>query len=266
MTRALLIGLLFCVSSISLAIADDQVLVPGGPFRMGCSRNDNACDKDEGPAGGVEVQVPAFYIDRYEVTVADYKVCADAGKCKKPDPDFCNFRVVGHEKHPMNCVKWQDANDYCTFAGKRLPFEAEWEKAARAGSTTPYPWGSSATCKEAILNDGHTVGSVKGALDGCGEDGTFPVGSRQPNSLGLYDMNGNVVEWVENWYSPTALAALYAKGNIKGPKTGTKKIARGGSWDDKDTSLRASNRDVRPPTQFGGSLGFRCARDAGSGK
>lgn len=254
------IGAFFVVFPL-LAHAEDEVLIPEGKFMMGCSKGDSLCDKDEGPAGGVSVFVPAFYIDKYEITVSEYQQCVKAGKCKAPDPEFCNYVVKGHDKHPMNCVKWEDAHEYCEFIGKRLPYEAEWEKAARAGTGTPYPWGTLASCKEAVINDGHTTGSVKDALDGCGEDGTFPVGPRPPNSLGVFDMHGNVVEWVGNWYSPDALGSLYAKGDLKGPPSGDKKVARGGSWDDKAPNLRSSFRDARPVTQWGGSLGFRCARN-----
>jgi len=244
-----------------LANADGEALIPEGNFMMGCSKGDTACYKDESQQGGVSVFVPTFYIDNYEVTVSDYKRCAEVGKCRIPEPEFCNYVAKDHDKHPMNCVKWQDAHDYCTFVGKRLPYEAEWEKAARGGTSSPYPWGSAASCKEAIINDGRTTGSVKGVLDGCGEDGTFPVGSRQANSFGLFDIHGNVVEWVENWYDPEALISIYAKGDLKGPNSGNKRVARGGSWDDKAPNLRSSFRDARPVTQWGGSLGFRCARD-----
>lgn len=245
----------------STVFAEDSVLVPAGSFPMGCSKEDTHCSPDEGPQGGISVEVPAFLIDRHEVTVANYRDCVAAGKCQAPEQKWCNYFIKGNSEHPMNCVNWNDANNYCSFKGKRLPNEAEWEKAARAGSITPYPWGNNVSCKEAILNDGQTTGSVKDALDGCGEDNTFPVGARKPNTLGLYDMNGNILEWVKNWYSPNTFSELYAKGNLLGPENGEKRVARGGSWDDRAISLRASNRDARNPEQKGGSLGFRCVKD-----
>lgn len=248
----------------TLAFADDEVEVPAGPFQMGCSTSDKQCERDEGRAGGVAVTVPAFFIDKYEVTVAKYRECVSAGKCVPPTSWFCNYVQGQHEDHPMNCVNWNDAVSFCKFKNRRLPTEPEWEKAARAGTTTPFPWGQTASCRNAIVNDGQTKGSSKESLDGCGEDNTFPVGSRPANGFGLYDMNGNVVEWVSNWYAPNAQAAYYSVGKLEGPAEGAKRVARGGSWDDKVGNLRNSFRDARIPTQRGGSLGFRCARNRGT--
>ncbi len=257
--KILIVQILF-LSFTSFVIADDLVKIPAGSYQMGCSQADTHCSEDEGPSGGISVEVPAFSIDRKEVTVADYRECVAAGKCQAPEQKWCNYFIKENAEHPMNCVNWNDADNYCSFKGKRLPTEAEWEKAARAGSITAYPWGNEVSCEQAILNDGKTTGSAKDALDGCGEDNTFPVGTRKPNALGIYDMNGNILEWVQNWYTPNAFSEIYAKGNLQGPVTGEKKVARGGSWDDRALSLRVSNRDARRPEQKGGSLGFRCAK------
>ena len=248
------------------ALVEPDVRVPAGPFQMGCSAGDRACDKDEGPEGGVAVEVPEFFIDKTEVTVAAYRVCARAGKCtvpqkpNNPRDHYCNYGVAGRDEHPVNCVDWHQANAYCAWRGKRLPWEPEWEKAARAGSKTAFPNGQRISCKEAVLNDGSTTGSVAGELDGCGEDRTDSAGSRPPNVLGLHDMHGNVVEWTASWYAPSATAGLYAKGNLRGPAEGERRVARGGAWDTKAANARSSFRDPRKPEQFGGSLGFRCAR------
>ncbi len=250
------------------ALALQQVSVPDGAFKMGCSATDSKCEKDEGQAGGISVNVPAFKIDKYEVTVANYKKCMAAGKCKKPKDHqrnkYCNLGAKGRENHPINCIDWQDAQTYCQWRGARLPYEAEWEKAARAGSTTAYPWGNTVSCKQAILDDGVTQGSVKGEPDGCGEDRTWSVGSRPPNALGLYDMHGNAGEWVSNWYGKNALAENYAKGDLKGPASGKQKVVRGGSWDENIANLRSSFRNVKPPVSgdtIYGSIGFRCVSE-----
>ncbi len=199
----------------------DAVTVPAGPFSMGCSRDDAHCDADEGPPGGVRVFVPAFAIDRHEVTVADYAACVAAGQCSRPKDHrrnrYCNFGAPGRERHPVNCVDWAQAQQYCRWVGGRLPSEEEGEKAARAGTTTPYPWGRDVTCRQAILDDGVTTGSAGDEHDGCGEDRTWPVGSRPPNPLGLYDMHGNAGEWTANWYARDALTTRYARRDLKGP-------------------------------------------------
>ncbi len=245
---------------------DKMILVPGGEFNMGCSVGDKDCGDDEGPIGGIAVMVPDFVIDQYEVTVADYLACIEAGKCKRPKDHarnkYCNVGESSRSNHPANCVDWDEALAYCEWKGKRLPYEAEWEKAARAESTTRYPWGQEVDCTHAILDDGKTFGSVPNEPDGCGEDRTWEIGSHEPNKLDLYDMHGNAGEWTMNWYSPGAIRNLYAKGDLKGPERGKQRVVRGGSWDENKKKLRSSFRNVKPPVSgksIYGSIGFRCA-------
>lgn len=259
-----LIVVLMAGYSIQLNAAD-RVNVPAGAFNMGCSVNDSACDKDEGPMGGTKVVVPAFSIDKYEVTVAEYQACVAAGKCTVPKDhqlnQYCNYTAKGREKHPANCIDWSEAKSYCEWVGAQLPNEAQWEKAARAGSTSRYPWGQNVSCKNAILDDGVTMGSVPNEPDGCGEDRTWAVGSRPPNALGLYDMHGNAGEWISVWYAGNAITDLYAKGNLQGPENGRQRVVRGGSWDENKANLRSSFRNVKPPVSgdsIYGSIGFRC--------
>ena len=245
-----------------------QVTVPGGVFSMGCSKGDGACDKDEGPAGGTEVDVPGFRMDIHEVTVAEYRACIEAGRCPRPKDHarnkYCNYDAAGRDRHPINCVDWDEAAAYCEWKGQRLPREAEWEKAARAGSSSRYPWGQEVSCKHAILDDGRTRGSAGDELDGCGEDRTWEIGSRPPSRLGLYDMHGNAGEWTETWYAPGAITERYARGDLDGPETSKRKVVRGGSWDENRENLRSSFRNVKPPRSgqsVYGSIGFRCAAD-----
>lgn len=249
-------------------LASERVTIPAGGFMMGCSEADPDCDKDEGPKRGIKVNVPAFQLDKYEVTVAEYQRCIDQGICERPKDfarnKYCNLGAEGRDDHPINCVDWQQALTYCEAAGGRLPYEAEWEKAARAESQSRYPWGESVSCKHGILDDGVTMGSVAGEPDGCGEDRTWPIGSRDANGYGLFDMHGNAGEWTMNWYSADAISALYAKGNLTGPETSARRVVRGGSWDENTANLRSSFRNVKAPVSgksVYGSIGFRCAYD-----
>ena len=262
---ALVTIVILSVTNLSFA---DMVTVPAGSFQMGCSANDKVCDKDEGSRNGTAVNVPEFSIDSHEVTVAEYRDCVQAGKCTKPKDfqrnNYCNFAAPGRDSHPVNCVDWSEADSYCKWKGHRLPREAEWEKAARAGSTGRYPWGQEVSCKNAILDDGKTLGSAGDEADGCGEDRTWPVGSRPANALGLYDMHGNAGEWTATWYGADAITAMYAKGKLDGPDNGRQRVVRGGSWDENRANLRSSFRNVKPPVSgksIYGSIGFRCVAD-----
>ena len=235
---------------------------------MGCSTKDPDCGKDEGPMGGQSVFVPGFYLDKYEVSVAEYRQCMDSGQCARPKDHqrnkYCNLDAKGRDQHPINCVDWDQALAYCEWKNGRLPYEAEWEKAARAGTSTRFPWGQAVSCEHAILDDGKTLGSVPNEPDGCGEDRTWKRASRSANALGLYDMHGNAGEWIANWYSPDAITSLYAKGDLKGPSQSRQRVVRGGSWDENRGNLRSSYRNVKPPisgNSIYGSIGFRCAYD-----
>lgn len=255
------------LTSAGLSANSKTVTIPAGSFMMGCSVGDAACENDEGPAGGMKVHVPAFKIERHEVSVADYQACLDAGQCKRPKDHqrnkYCNLGAEGRGAHPVNCVDWQQALDYCRWQGGRLPYEAEWEKAARAGTGSRYPWGQEVSCKNAILDDGVTMGSVPNEPDGCGEDRTWARGSREANAYGLFDMHGNAGEWQMNWYARDGIAQ-YAAGDLMGPSDGRQRLVRGGSWDENRGNLRSSFRNVKPPVSgrsVYGSIGFRCAYD-----
>ncbi len=257
----------FVIMSMLPAMAE-MATVPAGKFMMGCSVNDTDCEKDEGLQGGTSVMVPEFKIDKHEVTVAEYTECMNAGKCRRPKDhernQYCNVGMVERNNHPANCVDWTEAVDYCSWQGKRLPTEAEWEKAARAGSTSRYPWGQDVSCRNAILDDGKTLASAGDEPDGCGEDRSWPVASRLANALGLYDMHGNIGEWTSVWYAQDAMTKLYPDGYLNGPENGKQRVVRGGSWDENKLNLRSSFRNVKPPVSgksIYGSIGFRCVSD-----
>lgn len=213
-----------------------------------------------------ELMLSGYYIDKNEVTVSAYGACVNAGVCKPPstvslDGETCNWTVNGKEDHPVNCVNWNQAVTYCEWAGKRLPTEAEWEKAARGTDGRKYPWGNEdATCDYAVMNYGGY---------GCGTESTWAACSKSPvgdSPYGLCDMAGNVWEWVSDWYGADYYSSSPSSDPI-GAESGSERVIRGGSFyssaDFFDDTLRASLREALDPNvDDRGTLGMRCARDA----
>ena len=231
--------------------SSDVVLIPAGKFWMGCNEAvDSECDDDEKPYH--DVYLDAFSMDRHEVTVAAYGKCVESGKCSKAETGgYCNTGKSGRTDHPINCVDWAQAAAYCKWAGKRLPTEAEWEKAARGTDGRKYPWGNqNAACSRAVMDDGG---------DGCGKDRTWPVCSKEAGNspYGLCDMAGNVYEWVSDWYGKDSYGSSGDR-NPGGPSSGARRVLRGGSWDSESWSLRASNRVRFTPVSRYVNSGFRC--------
>ena len=146
LSELLLIALLF---SIGMAQAQPppadtfkQAFIPAGPFPFGCSAKARLCAPDEGQPGGVMIDVPGFYLDIQETSVAEYRHCVETGACETPfdylRTHYCNYGAPGRDNYPVNCVNWKMALQYCHWRGARLAYEIEWEKAARAGTVTPY--------------------------------------------------------------------------------------------------------------------------------
>lgn len=219
-----------------------RVLIPAGEFLMGSPKG--KVDKDEYPQH--KVFLDAYYIDKYEVTVAEYrKFCQETGRNMPPAPSW-----GWQDNHPIVYVSWNDAVAYANYYGKRLPTEAEWEKAARAGSTTNYCFGDA----EANLKD-YAWYSVNS------NNQTHPVGTKKPNAFGLYDMQGNVWEWCNDWCdanyysnSPTN----NPKGPV-GPDRLPSRVLRGGAWFVTAGLCRSAVRcGSHPASQFD-VYGFRCA-------
>ena len=219
-----------------------MVFVPAGEFTMG-----SQIMPAEQPTHTVNLN--AFWIDTYEVTNALYHKCVEAGACQPPqntsngdydDPAYGNFPVVQ--------VIWADADQYCRWAGKHLPTEAEWEKAARGTDARIYPWGN--TFDPALVNSAYNTNLKTTAV------GSFPGGA---SPYGAMDMAGNVWEWVADWYAVNYYA-LYQRNNPKGPSTGQYRVVRGGSWLGDASRSRASLRFGFTPITSHFDLGFRCAK------
>ena len=232
----------------------EMVLIPAGNFRMGSDQG----YLDEKPVH--TVYLDAYYIDKYEVTNGLYELCVQLNICTRPidvssyqrlnyfgDPKFANYPVIN--------VTIEMARTYCEdWRGARLPTEAEWEKAARGTTAPTFPWGEEINCSLANYRD-KECNRIRDTMSVT----SFPEGVSE---YGVYNMAGNVWEWVKDWYSPAFYLNSPAK-NPTGPEhavVGIYYIKRGGSFQDEWERLRAANREKNDPTNYGSNLGFRCVR------
>lgn len=290
MQKSIIIANLFMILFVTLAICQSpesiagedgtpMMLIPAGEFQMGSSYGAG----DEKPVH--TAYTDAFYMDKYEITNAQYarflneygKTTAYNGDLEKHEFLYINElsgieRIKGlfspkpgYENHPVIQVTWYGASAYASYYGKRLPTEAEWEKAARGGlAGMQYPWGD-------VVPDGtHSNFADRSTNDEWSDrvayDGypyTAPVGSYMPNGYGLHDMAGNVWEWCADWYG--YYPESYEK-NPVGPSVGISRVLRGGAWNNTPTHIRVSCRYSRNPDLVNPKssyyIGFRCARNA----
>jgi formylglycine-generating enzyme required for sulfatase activity len=219
-----------------------MVLIPAGTFMMGSTDGVGATDEHIQH----EVYLDAFYIDKYPVTFDEFdKFCEATGAPKPADNGW------GRAARPVVNVSWNDAQAYAKWAGKRLPTEAEYEKAVRGGTNTLYFFGY----------DAAQLGDYAWDFDNAGGI-THRVGQKKPNPFGLYDIIGNVWEWCSDWYGMDYYSMSPPK-NPQGPETGKYRVLRGGSLVDTPMNLRSAMRDWGMPESRTPRHGFRCAKDAG---
>lgn len=237
---------------------DGMVLayIPSGEFNMGSSDEDPHADAVEKPQH--RVYLSAFWIDQTEVTNAMYARCVNAGKCTPPSETSSKTRPLyyGDARYtdfPVIYVSWEDADAYCRWAGRRLPTEAEWEKAARGKDGRIYPWGNDDPI--------HYLANYNSQVGDTSLTGDYPSGA---SPYGVLDMAGNVAEWVADWYGSdyyaTSGSALTAVKNPAGPPSGEFRVLRGGSWFNKAWAIRAAFRLWNYPDLRSETVGFRCAR------
>jgi formylglycine-generating enzyme required for sulfatase activity len=219
-----------------------MLLVPPGTFQMGCIMGSNqyGCDSAEQPVHQVTL-TNAFYLGRYEVTQSQW--VATMGS----NPSHFQGQSDSPSR-PVEQVSWNTIQGYLSATGFRLPTEAEWEYACRAGTQTPFYNGST---------DDNTVGMLAWYSPNSGGQ-TRPVGGKAANAFGFHDMLGNVREWLNDWYgSYTADAQT----NPTGPSNATYRVIRGGSWGYIGTRLHSSSRYYGTPVLISSGLGFRVARN-----
>jgi iron(II)-dependent oxidoreductase len=226
-----------------------MVLVPAGEYWMGRTHTTSLEQaiilerdrRDDQPAH--KIYIDAFYLDTHEVTNADYARFAAATSAAKPWHWPKGVAAKDEERWPVSNVTWAEAEAYCKWAGKRLPTEAEWERAARGGlDRKRYPWG----------DEGGRGRAHIGSPNGPTVVGSFPA-----NAFGLFDMAGNVWEWTSDWYERDYYAVSADK-NPTGPATGSYRVIRGGGWT--EGAQLASFRNYADPEMRTLIIGFRCAK------
>ncbi len=218
--------------------------VPAGNFQMGCN--------DLTDAAAHTVDPNAFWIDQTDITNKMYALCVNAGVCKPPidtnsQTHSSYYGNSQFDNYPVISVNWNMANTYCKWAGRQLPTEAQWEKAARGMNGRTYPWGNDAP-NNSLLNYNRDVGDTTAV-------GSYPSGA---SPYGALDMAGNVWQWVADWYD----ANYYNNSpfsNPLGPSSGQYRVLRGGSWDDSANLVLSAYRAGGDSNLTSLSYGFRCA-------
>jgi len=262
MNRSMVLAVLCCVcAALPIAAqtppAEAMVLIPAGKFWMGRTQSlwrdaldtEPRAKRDDRPAN--LIYLDAFYLDKYEVTNADYDRFREETGARPPWHWPQGKFPKGEERQAVSNVNWFEAAASCKWAGKRLPTEAEWEKAVRGGrDRKPYAW---------VDDDRGADERVPAAIS---RGKAMAVGSFPPNGYGLYDMIGNVMEWTNDWYDANYYPFM-PKRNPQGPDTGLYKSVRGAGWSEgvgEDGQLTNFYRNFSDPELRGLTIGFRCAK------
>ncbi|MFL9826246.1 formylglycine-generating enzyme family protein [Rhodoplanes sp. SY1] len=238
------------------SIGMEFVAIPAGTFLMGASPNDREASEGERPRHSVTITKP-FFLGRHEVTLAQWEAVMGSSPYtqSRSNPFYDLPGMAQRLRHPDNpaTVSWNDAQEFIrrlnAAEGRdryRLPTEAEWEYAARAGTTTIYSFG----------DDARDLGRHAWFGESFASGSTHAVGRKDPNPWGLYDIHGNVWEWVQDWYDERYYV-VSPEVDPPGPPTGTRKVVRGGSWHETGTGWRSSARRPYEPVYRGISIGFR---------
>ena len=234
-------------------IPTDMTYVEEGMSTLGAEDGDLAAKSDAKPIH--QVYLKSYYIDIYEVTNNEYSDCVASGECSEPKElssatreNYYNDPVF--DRYPVINVTWEDAQNYCEYIGKRLPTEAEWEKAAMGTlDYRRYSWGNGSPQSYSMNISGVPADTEMG--------NSYLKGA---SPYGLVDVVGNVSEWVSDWYSQT----YYAESPVEdptGPMNGTEKVVRGDSWNTDVESVHVTNRYSMTPEEYNNETGFRCAMD-----
>lgn len=219
------------------------VSIPAGTFTMGSPTSEIDRQSDETQH---QVTLSAFKMSKYEVTFEQYDLFCDAtGRSKPSDEGW------GRGNRPVINVSWDDATAFAEWMGCRLPTEAEWEYACRAGTTTPFNTGNCLSTSQANYNGNYLYGSCS---KGEYREKTMPVGSFTANAYGLFDMHGNVWEWCSDWYGDYSTSA---QTNPKGASSGSTPVFRGGSWYNDASICRSAYRNGSSPDYRAFNIGFR---------
>jgi len=254
---------LFFINYASISYAEvideaEMVSVPAGEFMMGCDPDKDFFCAFTSSEQQHNIIVKAFKIDKYEVTFQRYQKCVSTGKCLPPATGGAlNYGWEGVDKFPVNGVTWFQAKAFCEWEGKRLPTEAEWEKAARGTDGRIYPWGDEAPSCEYAVMDRANAGYL-----GCNTGNTMDVGSKPKgaSAYGAMDMAGNLWEWTADWYDENYYAISVAE-NPTGPETGHYRTTRGGDFFSRQGyELRSTSRFPYEPSDYSIAIGFRCAK------
>jgi len=266
----------------------ELIYIPAGEFLMGTSEvKINQWLEEDSDLGlkrfNIEtpvhsVYLDAYYIDKTEVSKAQYSQCVDAGGCQQIKLKECylnqgyqyDLGKFMDENQPVICVDWNDAQTYCQWAGRRLPTEAEWEKAARGTDGRTYPWGDDFDCHNGNFDDNtiHGKSLIPGGAGCDGYDGTSPVGGFEigASPYGVLNMVDNLREWTADWldedfvWTERGYYENSPKKNPQGPSSGEMRTVRGGAWNDySELNVTTSNRRFEYPSKMSNDLGFRCA-------